>query len=89
MDGIEIDLTDEERAVLEPLLPPPGTMGRPCELDMREDFKVIQFTLGTGCQWRTIPKCFPPLKQEPEMLLAAFSVPDAADGMAQRMKMTH
>ena len=27
---------------------------------MREVFNAIQFILGTGCQWRALPKCFPP-----------------------------
>ena len=60
MDRFETDITDEEWAVIEPLIPPPGRMGRPRELDMREVFNAIQFILGTGCQWRAIPKCFPP-----------------------------
>ena len=60
MDRFETDLTDEEWAVIEPLIPPPGRMGRPRELDMREVFNAVQFILGTGCQWRAIPKCFPP-----------------------------
>ena len=60
MDRFETDLTDEEWAVIAPLIPPPGRMGRPRELDMREVFNAVQFILGTGCQWRAIPKCFPP-----------------------------
>ena len=60
MDRFEPDLTDEEWAVIAPLIPPPGRMGRPRELDMREVFNAVQFILGTGCQWRAIPKCFPP-----------------------------
>jgi len=59
MDRFETDLTDGEWAVIEPLIPPPGRMGRPRALDMREVFNAVQFMLGTGCQWRAIPKCFP------------------------------
>ena len=35
-------------------------MDRPRELEMREVFNAVQFILGTGCQWRAIPKRFPP-----------------------------
>lgn len=56
----ETDLTDAEWSVIEPLIRPPSRMGRPRMLDMREVFNGIQFMLGTGCQWRAIPKCFPP-----------------------------
>ncbi len=50
MDRFETDLTDEEWAVIAPLIPPPGRMGRPRELDMREVFNAVQFILGTGLQ---------------------------------------
>ena len=60
MGRYETDLTDAERSVIEPLIPPPSRMGRPRILDMREVFNGIQFMLRTGCQWRAIPKCFPP-----------------------------
>ena len=56
----EIDLTDAKWSVIEPLVPPPSRRGRPRVLDKREVFNGIQFMLGTGCQWRAIPKCFPP-----------------------------
>ncbi|MDE0695650.1 MAG: transposase [Boseongicola sp.] len=52
-------MTDEEWAVIKPLIPLPSGMGRPCELDLREVFNAIQYILGTGCQWRANPKCFP------------------------------
>ncbi len=58
MDRFETDMTDEEWAVIAPLIPPPGRMGRPRELDMREVFNAVQFILGTGCQWRAVPKRF-------------------------------
>ncbi len=59
-DGYETDLTDAEWSVIEPLIPPPSKMGRPRTLNMRKVVNAIQFMLGTGCQWRAIPKCFPP-----------------------------
>ena len=29
-------------------------------MDLREVFDAIQYMLATGCQWRALPKCFPP-----------------------------
>ncbi len=60
MDRFETDVTDAERAVIEPLLPPPSRLGRPRTLDVREVVNALQFILGTGCQWRSLPKCCPP-----------------------------
>ncbi len=56
----ETDLADAEWSVIEPLIPPPSRMEHPRTLDMREAFNGIRFMLGTGCQWRAFPKCFPP-----------------------------
>ena len=42
------------------MLPPASRMGRPRTTDLRAVFDAIQSILGTGCQWRAIPKCFPP-----------------------------
>ena len=59
-DRFETDLTDEEWKLIEPLLPLPSRMGRPRSTELREVFNAIQYMLGTGCQWRAIPPCFPP-----------------------------
>ena len=48
------DLTDEEWALVEPLLPPER------KTDRRELLNGILYVLTTGCQWRMIPKDFPP-----------------------------
>ena len=60
-DRFESDLTDEEWNLVEPCLPPPSKRGRPRKTDLREVFNAIQFVLATGCQWRAIPHCFPPV----------------------------
>ena len=54
------DLTDEEWNVLSPLMPKRKRVGRPREVDLREVVNAILFILATGCQWRAIPKDFPP-----------------------------
>jgi transposase len=49
------DLTDAEWALIEPLLPPPALRGRP-----RKVMEAIVSMASTGCQWRAIPKDYPP-----------------------------
>ena len=52
------DLTDEEWAYVEPLIPPgKGKMRR---VNVREVVNGIMYVLSTGCQWRAIPKDLPP-----------------------------
>ncbi len=51
--------------MIAPLLPPPSKMGRRPITNPREVFNALQFMLGTGCQWRAIPKCFPPFRTVP------------------------
>ena len=57
---LETTLTDKEWKLIEPLLPAPSPKGRPRTTDLRTVFDAIQFILGTGCQWRQLPRCFPP-----------------------------
>jgi putative transposase len=53
------DLTDEQWALVEPLIPVyPG--GRPRKTLMRDVLDAIFYILRTGCQWRYLPKDFPP-----------------------------
>jgi putative transposase len=54
------DVTDEEWGHVAPLIPPAKRGGRKREVDMREVFNAIMYVLSTGCQWRYIPKDFPP-----------------------------
>jgi putative transposase len=54
------DLTDAEWAILEPLVPPPGTGGRPRTVDVREVMNGIFYRVRTGCQWRALPHDLPP-----------------------------
>ena len=54
------DLTDAERALVEPLLPPAKRGGRKRTVDVREILNGIFYILATGCQWRALPKDLPP-----------------------------
>jgi putative transposase len=54
------DMTSEEWSIIEPLLPPARRLGRPRRVDLREVLNAILYVLATGCQWRALPKDFPP-----------------------------
>ena len=54
------DLTDEEWALVEPLVPPAKRGGRRREVNVREVVNGIMYVLSTGCQWRYVPKDLPP-----------------------------
>ena len=56
----ESDVTDKEWATLEPMIPKQGRLGRPRQTDLREVFNAIEYVLATGCQWRALPRDFPP-----------------------------
>ena len=56
----ESDVTDQEWAIVESMLPKQGRLGRPRETDLREVFNAIEYVLATGCQWRALPRDFPP-----------------------------
>lgn len=49
------DLTDEQWAILEPLIPPARSGGRPRTIDMREVLNTILYQQRSGCQWDLIP----------------------------------
>ena len=49
------DLTDEQWAILEPLVPPSKHGGRPREVDMRDVINTILYLNRTGCQWDMLP----------------------------------
>ena len=58
------DLTDEEWAVLEPLLPPPACLtaaaGRPEKHHRRTIISAVFYVADNGCKWRSLPADFPP-----------------------------
>ena len=54
------DLTDEEWALIEPLIPPAKRGGGKRSVNLREVVNGLMYVLSTGCQWRAIPKDLPP-----------------------------
>jgi transposase len=61
-DGLRYasDMTDEEWAVIAPKLPAPSRRGRPRNTSLREVVNAIFYIAQTCCQWRLLPKDFPP-----------------------------
>jgi putative transposase len=49
------DLSDEQWAIVEPLLPAVSRCGRPREVDLREVVNTILYLNRTGCQWEMLP----------------------------------
>ena len=54
------DLTDDEWALVAPLIPPAKHGGRKREVNLREVMNGVLYVLATGCQWRALPKDLPP-----------------------------
>jgi putative transposase len=54
------DLSDQQWAVLEPLIPPAKPGGNPRTTEMREVINAILYLDRTGGQWRALPHDFPP-----------------------------
>ena len=53
------DLTDEEWAFIQPLIPPAKRGGNKRTANEREVVNGLMFVLSTGCQWRSLPKDLP------------------------------
>ncbi len=60
MEVYPSDLSNEEWAMLDPLIPPGKPGGRPREVDMRAVLNGIFYVLRSGCAWRTLPRDYPP-----------------------------
>ena len=54
------DVTNEEWALIEPLISPAKGGGKTRKVVMREVVNGLMFVLSMGCQWRAIPKDLPP-----------------------------
>jgi len=53
------DLSDEECALIRPLLPDPKPLGRK-PTDARSILNALFYMIRCGCPWRYLPKDFPP-----------------------------
>ena len=54
------DLTDAEWTLVGPMIPPARRGGRSRDVNVREVLNAICYVLGTGCQWKALPKDLPP-----------------------------
>src|SRR5260370_12766585 len=54
------DMPEAEWGLLARRLPRRRRLGRPGEVDLRAVLQAILYILSTGCQWRALPKEFPP-----------------------------
>jgi len=54
------DLTNAQWAEISPLIPPAKSGGSKSTVDIREVVNGVMYVLGSGCQWRDIPKDLPP-----------------------------
>ena len=54
------DLTDEEWALIGPLIPPAKRGGNKRTVAVREVVNGVMYVLSTGCQWAALPKDLPP-----------------------------
>lgn len=69
------DVTDEEWAILESLIPPAKASGHPRTTDRREVLNAILYLDRTGCQWRALPHDFPRLYHGLDLLSVFRSLP--------------
>ena len=54
------DLTDEEWALIGPLIPPAKKGGNKRTINERDVVDGVMYILSTGCQWAALPKDLPP-----------------------------
>ena len=54
------DMTDEDWALVAPFMPTRKRVGRPRTTDLREVVNALLYMATTSCQWRLLPKDFPP-----------------------------
>lgn len=54
------DLADSEWNIVAGLMPERRALGRPRKVDLRLVVEALLYVLTTGCQWRALPKEFPP-----------------------------
>lgn len=55
------DLTDAEWTVIEGFMPARRKTGRPRTTELRDVLDAILYVATTGCQWRMLPRDFPPV----------------------------
>ena len=57
---MQATLTAAERTLIGPLLPAASRIGRPRTANLRKVVEAILYMESSSCQWRALPKDFPP-----------------------------
>jgi putative transposase len=60
MESYNTDLNDAQWSIISQFIPKKKKRGRPLKWDLRVIINAILFVVKTGCQWRMLPKDFPP-----------------------------
>src|SRR5258708_40042203 len=63
------DVTDAEWALVLPRLPQRKSLGRPAKTELRSVVNALLYMARTGCQWRLLPREFPPFYHRAELFL--------------------
>ena len=58
--AVRHDLSDAQWALLQPLLPPPATRGRPRRWPLRSLVDGVRHRVRVGCPWRDVPDRYGP-----------------------------
>jgi len=58
------DLTDEEWALVKPVIPRAKRGGNKRTVDVREVVNGLMYVLSTGCQWHAMPKDLPLCREQ-------------------------
>src|SRR5450631_601164 len=69
------DATDAEWSLIEPFMPVANSIGRPRKTNIREVVNALFYIASTGCQWRQLPKEFPPYST-----VQGYFYPSSRDG---------
>ena len=84
------DLSDAQWALLEPLPHTPRPAGRhpggrPRKYTLREMVNALLYVVRTGCQWRQLPRNFPPWKSVHEQF-RVWRDQGVWEGVSQRLR---
>ena len=58
--GYPTDVSDQDWALMEPLLPGLASTGRPRKTDFRAVINALRYVVRSGVEWRMLPNDFPP-----------------------------
>ena len=67
------DVTDEEWALIGPLISPAKKGGNKRTVDVRAVINGVMYILSTGCQWAALPKDLPPRSTVNDYLAAGMT----------------